>query len=140
MVGEKIETMTPMTNIWFFFKDYFTYLTMHGFYESDSLEDRVVFLYVFIPILRQEINIYVNTWNEHRIRPQLARANHIPGRPNELYFEAPVPRYGWIPDAPFLAELKEAVNAYGTAYFSVFILANFSRSRCLPLRRHYALV
>jgi hypothetical protein len=42
-------------------KDFFRYLQVHGLYESDILEDRVVFLFVFVPILRSEINTYVNT-------------------------------------------------------------------------------
>jgi hypothetical protein len=63
------------------------------------LEDRVIFLFVFVPILRSEIGTYVETWNEHRIRPQTHRANHIPGIPNELYTSDATPRFGWTPDA-----------------------------------------
>jgi hypothetical protein len=76
----------------------------------------VVFLFVFVPILRQEINTYVETWNEHRIRPQLERANHIAGRPNELYFDPSIPRHGWRPDPELLTQLKEAVNDFGIVY------------------------
>ena len=96
-----------------FHKDYFTYLTVHGFYESDVLEDRVVFLFVFVPILRREIATYVETWNEHRIRPQPGRPNHIAGRPNELYFDATTPRCGWQPNPELLSQLKEAVSGFG---------------------------
>jgi hypothetical protein len=75
----------------------------------------VVFLFVFVPILRHEINIYVETWNEHRIRPQLQRPNHVAGagRPNELYFDPSATRYGWKPDPGLLADLKQAVNDFG---------------------------
>jgi hypothetical protein len=50
-------------------KELFRYLQTHGLYKSDVLEDQIVFLFVFVPILRSEINTYVNTWNKHRIRP-----------------------------------------------------------------------
>jgi len=93
--------------------EFFRYLQTHGLYESDVLEDRVVFLFVFVPILRSEINTYVDTWNEHRIRPQKYRANHVAGIPNELYADEAIRHYGWTPDATFLAQLEEAVKDVG---------------------------
>ena len=105
-----------------FVKDYFTYLTAHGFYESDVLEDRVVFLFVFVPILRQEIATYVDTWNEHRIRSQSGRPNHIAGRPNELYFDTSTPRYGWQPNPELLSQLKEAVSGFSIATMHLALL------------------
>ena len=95
-------------------KDFFSYLRAHGLYESDVLEDRVVFLFVFVPILRSEISTYVETWNEHKIRPQKQRANHAAGIPNELYTDGSIPRYGWVPDVEFLSQLSEAVRDVGT--------------------------
>ena len=95
------------------FKEFFTYLQNHGLYESDALEDRVVFLFVFIPILRSEISTYVETWNHHRIRPQKARPNHIAGIPNDLYTDRSLPRYGWTPDLELLTQLSEAVKDVG---------------------------
>lgn len=94
-------------------KDYFKYLTVHGFYESDVLEDRVVFLFVFVPILRHEIQVYADTWNEHRIRPQSAGANHISGRPNELYSDSGSTRFGWEPEPTLLTQLQAAVSDFG---------------------------
>ena len=94
-------------------KDFFNYLQAHGLYESDALEDRVVFLFVFVPILRSEIKAFVETWNEHRIRPQKHRPNHVAGIPNELYTDETVPRYGWAPDIEFLSQLTEAVRDVG---------------------------
>ena len=52
------------------FKKYFAYLQTHGLYESDALEDRIVFLFVFVPILRSEIGTYMETWNAHHIWPK----------------------------------------------------------------------
>jgi hypothetical protein len=91
-------------------KDFFSYLQAHGLYESDVLKDRVIFLFIFVLILRSEINTYIETWNEHRIRPQSHRANHVAGIPNELYTDEAIRRYGWTPDATFLAQLEEAVK------------------------------
>ncbi len=71
------------------------------------------FLFVFVPILRFEINTYVETWNEHRIRPQKHRANHVAGIPNELYTKEDISRYGWVPDTEFLLQLDEAVKDVG---------------------------
>jgi hypothetical protein len=66
-----------------------------------------------MPILRAEIATYVKTWNEHRIRPQRQRPNHVPGVPNQLYTDGTTPRYGWAPDIEFLAQLDEAVKDVG---------------------------
>jgi hypothetical protein len=66
-----------------------------------------------MPILRAEIATYVETWNEHRIRPQRQRPNHVPGVPNQLYTDASTPRYGWSPDMEFLAQLDEVVKDVG---------------------------
>jgi hypothetical protein len=66
-----------------------------------------------MPILRFEIATYVETWNEHRIRPQRQRPNHVAGVPNQLYTDATVPRYGWPPDIEFLAQVEEAVKDVG---------------------------
>lgn len=86
---------------------------MHGLYENDALEDRIVFLFVFVPILRSEISTYVETWNAHYIRPQKQRANHMAGIPNELYIDQSIPRFGWTPDTELLLQLTEVVKDVG---------------------------
>ena len=91
-------------------KDFFSYLQAHGLYKSDVLEDCVVFLFIFVPILRLEINTYIETWNKYRIRPQRHRANHVAGIPNELYTDEAIRHYKWTPNATFLAQLEEAVK------------------------------
>jgi hypothetical protein len=52
----------------------------------DSIPDRVVFYFIFMPILRHEINEFVQTWNAHRIRTQPGRANSVAGIPDRLYY------------------------------------------------------
>jgi hypothetical protein len=42
-------------------KDFFRYLQIHGLYKSDILEDHIIFLFVFVLILRSEIKTYVDT-------------------------------------------------------------------------------
>lgn len=71
---------------------------------------------MFVPILRHEINTYVDTWNEHKIRPHHDRSNHIAGRPNKLYSDSSVSRYGWQPDSELLAQLKASVSNFGMKY------------------------
>jgi len=82
------------------------------------IADRIVFLFVFVPILRHELYRYVETHNDHRIRPQLARANHVPGRPNELYDNTTIyRRWGFSPDEGLLSDLEEAVSYVGKLFW-----------------------
>ena len=74
------------------------------------LADRIVFWFVFVPILRRELKAYSETHNEHSIRPQFARPNHKPGIPNELYFGDNHKRWGFLPDEELLSDLEEAVS------------------------------
>ena len=95
------------------FQKYFKFLEASGFYASDYLEDRIIFLFIFVPILRHELHSYIEVHNEHRIRPQLKRDHHIAGRPNDLYTDAEATRFGWIPDEALLTRLEEAVSGFG---------------------------
>jgi hypothetical protein len=100
--------------IFSYFKNFFHKLQLDGFYESDLLSDRVVFLFVFVPILRHELHSYVKTHNNHTIRPQLARANHIPGKPDELYEDTSIyRRWSFTPNEELLSQLEEAVSYIG---------------------------
>ena len=67
---------------------------MHGLYESDAFEDRVLFLFVFPPIIRSEIRTYVEVWNSHPICPQRHRFNHAAGIPNDIYTDPSTERFG----------------------------------------------
>ena len=89
-------------------------MQQQGLFESDILSDRVVFLFVFVPILRHELQRYVKTHNSHSIRPQKQRANHIPGIPDDLYLTSPeAERCGFQPNQTLLSHLEEAVSYVG---------------------------
>jgi hypothetical protein len=91
---------------------FFHQLQTEGLYQALLVPDRIVFLFVFTPILRRELRIYAETYNEHRIRPQSERANYQPGVPNELYFNNSK-RLGFVPDETLLTGLEEALNDVG---------------------------
>jgi hypothetical protein len=86
---------------------YFRYLEANGFFASGQIADITVLLFVFMPILRQEINSFVQTWNDHRIRKQGKLANHVPGVPNQLYELRPNSgeRLGFRPNRDVLDDL-----------------------------------
>ena len=67
---------------------HFHYLQSNGFFVPGQISDTVVLLFVFMPILRREVNAFVEMWNDHPIRKQRQLANHVPGVPNTLYGEA----------------------------------------------------
>jgi hypothetical protein len=64
---------------------YFKLLSLSGFYDQQSLADKVVLLHVFIPIIRSELQAFIDTHNAHPIRTQRNRAHHVAGVPDELY-------------------------------------------------------
>lgn len=66
-------------------RQFFLELTEKGEYDKDSIVDRVVFLAIYLPILREEIMEFVNLWNTHSIRKQSNRPHVVPGIPHVLY-------------------------------------------------------
>jgi hypothetical protein len=80
-------------------------------YRQDQLADQVVFLFLFMPILRDELNAFVSTWNAHRIRAQPNRSQHVAGVPNELYRTGQ--QHGFVPDNEVLSALESALPEYG---------------------------
>ena len=87
-------------------------MTARQRFDVYDLADRVILQFIFMPILRNEIQSYVKTHNDARIRYQGQRMNHIAGRPNELYSHFPS-KYGFTPDPEVLQELKTLVGSYG---------------------------
>jgi hypothetical protein len=64
---------------------YFKFLSLSGRFEQQSIADKGVLLFVFMPIIWSELQMFVNTHNAHPIRVQRNRAHHVAGVPNELY-------------------------------------------------------
>jgi len=93
--------------------EYFHWLVGEGFYRSDRLSDQAVFLFVFIPILRYEIEAWVNAHNEHHIRLQTERIHHISGKPNDLYELRGEQPHGFSPNAVLLDQMEALVCDYG---------------------------
>jgi hypothetical protein len=67
------------------------WLRLFGLMEASELyldslvADRIVLLFVFMPLIRYELNEFVQVKNEHPIRRQRNRELHVPGIPNDLF-------------------------------------------------------
>lgn len=72
-------------------------------------------LYVYLPIVRDEVYQFVNLWNVHQIQYQKNRPELPTGKPIVLYFIPPegIDDYGLIPDRTILDRLKADVSEYG---------------------------
>ena len=64
-----------------------------------------------MPILWDELNAFVSTWNAHRIRAQLNRSQHVAGVPDELYRIGE--QHGFLPDSKVLSALESTLPKYG---------------------------
>ena len=92
---------------------YFRYLEINGFFVSGQISDTAVLLFVFMPILRREVNAFVQMWNDHPIRKQRQLANHIPGVPNKLYDHRPDgERLGFQPNADLVNDLLHSTDGF----------------------------
>ena len=67
-------------------QDYFKNLEQNKLFLLDSTPDRIVFYFIFMPLIRHEINEFVQTWNAHRIRTQSGLPNSVGGIPDQLYY------------------------------------------------------
>jgi hypothetical protein len=88
-------------------------------FRSDSPSDKVVLLFIFMPIIRREVSAWTHMHNNARIRKDPGRTHHVAGRPLEIYEGRvpeghPVPRdHGTIPDAQTLQDHLAFLSAYG---------------------------
>jgi hypothetical protein len=65
---------------------YFSWLKSIGMYSFDDFPtDKVILLYILLPIVQKEIFDWVLDHNANPIRPQKERTKHVSGIPNELY-------------------------------------------------------
>jgi hypothetical protein len=66
-------------------RDLFRNLFNRHLFRPDTPSDRVILLYVFMPILRREISQWMHVHNNRRIRRDNKRPNHVAGKPSDLY-------------------------------------------------------
>jgi hypothetical protein len=86
--------------------------TIPPLYRQDQHADQIVFLYLFMPILRGELKSFVSIYNVHRIRAQPKRSHHVAGVPDELYRTGQ--QHGVVPNNEVLLALESALPKYGT--------------------------
>jgi transposase InsO family protein len=97
----------------------FHVIEQEGFYRSDLTSDRVIFAYVFMPMIRTEIFKWVQTTNARPIRDQSSikerGLEHLPGVPNDLFIDGP--QQGFRPCERLSQFFEAKVEAYGTFSF-----------------------
>ncbi|PUU78291.1 hypothetical protein B9Z19DRAFT_983789, partial [Tuber borchii] len=81
--------------------------------------DKISLLFVYFPVIRQEVYNFVRLWNNHCIRYQKDRPALPTGKPSVLYFTPPdcVLDYGSSPCMEILKEIQDEVSGWGTAFY-----------------------
>jgi hypothetical protein len=105
---------------------FFRSLQQADLYRQHQLADRIAFLFIFMPILREELTTFVNVHNAHPIRAQKNRAQHLAGAPNELYRSRPGQQQGFKPCQEVLAALESAIPVYGLSLNILKLAVNYS--------------
>ena len=118
-------------------QDLLKHIEREGFYDG-SITDQIVLQFVFIPLIRQEIFTFAEVHNQHKIRRDRKRLNHVPGRPNALYANiendnliepARQRTYGFKPATSLLDEMDEMIANFGkSATFTAFYTACLSHA------------
>ena len=86
---------------------FFGELKAKGIFTGTELEVLAIQA-LFMPLIREEIFNFVDSWNNHKIRKQRNRMNHPTGRPFMLYFHPPdgVENFGYTVARPHLGRSK----------------------------------
>jgi hypothetical protein len=88
---------------------------------TGSYSDQIALLFIYLPLVRQEVYNYVELCNTHLIRFQRNRPELPHGKPVVLYF-TPLPgvrNYGLHPPIEKLRELQGTVEEWGMIIFSI---------------------
>ena len=105
-------------------QNYFQSLSSEGFFDGTD-QDKIAFLAIYMPIVREAIMSYVQLWNTHSIRKQKDRPNAITGKPAVLYNYTPdIVRYGRPIDESLVNELQADFGNQGKYYFFILIFTN----------------
>ena len=78
------------------------------------MSDRIAFLAVYMPIIRQATSAYAQLWNSHKIRAQKDRPSAVVGKPMVLYnWKDDVERYGEQPSQEIVDGLTADFASWG---------------------------
>jgi hypothetical protein len=91
--------------------DLFTLIEKRSLYRSWCAADCVVMQFVFMPLVREELNQFVLDKNAHPIRRQKNRSYHISGIPNKLYEEGQ--RHGFPVHLSTVHEWESQISLFG---------------------------
>jgi hypothetical protein len=91
--------------------DLFTLIEKRSLYRSWCAVDCVVMQFVFMPLVREELNQFVLDKNAHPIRRQKNRSYHVPGIPNKLYEEGQ--HHGFPVHLPTVHEWESQISTFG---------------------------
>jgi hypothetical protein len=81
-------------------------------WKQGNTADQIALLAVYFPVIRTNIERFINRWNKHKIRHQNNRPNSVRGRVWENYFTPNpdfVQQWGLPVDTALLSEIEEAV-------------------------------
>jgi hypothetical protein len=96
-------------------------------YNCNNPVDRITFLALYMPIVREEVYKYVELWNVYNIRKQPKRPNAVTGKPkfNYTYPKTGTIHYG----RPIDPEISESISReyvewglYYTALSFIFLI------------------
>ena len=99
-------------------QNYFDNLQSVGLY-TDSEADKIALLFIYFPIIRQEVYNFVHLWNNHRIRYQKNRSSLPTGKPSVLYFTPPngIHDYGSVPSLEIINQIQNEVLEWGMNHY-----------------------
>lgn len=95
-------------------KQYFDDLHGLGLFNNTNA-DRIALLYIYFPLIRNEIYKFVDLWNSHKIRFQKNRPALPTGKPIVLYNtpDKGIRDYAFNPNRDVLQELQKEVECWG---------------------------
>ena len=82
---------------------------------TGSFADQIALLFIYLPMIREEVYEFVHLWNSHSIRYQKNRPYLPHGKPVVLYFTPPsgVLDYGVELPRDVLQALQATVSGWG---------------------------
>jgi hypothetical protein len=103
--------ISGITEQWILF---FLTLERSGWFREDLPCDKVILTFIFMPILQDEIQDWVEDHNAAPIQPQQHRSLHVAGISNDLYRDGllNIEKQGFNFDSDLNASLKAQVLTY----------------------------